>query len=76
MLTCKQERERASAKLRSELQTVAEARDAARSRCLLTYAHVCSRMLTYAEARDAARSRCLLTYAYVCSRMLTYAHVS
>jgi hypothetical protein len=34
--------------------------------CMLTYAHVCSRMLTYAHVCSR-----MLTYAHVCSRMLT-----
>ena len=52
-----------------------------RVRCLLTYAHVCSRMLAYAGicsqvARDeyAVCSR-MLTHSHVCSRMMTYDEV-
>ncbi len=51
-----------------------------RVRCMLTYAHACSRVLTYAGvcsqvARDeyAVCSR-MRTYAHECSRMLAYAH--
>jgi hypothetical protein len=51
--------------------------------CLLTYAHVCSRMLTYAHVctpnsplpQRQASVFCLLAYAQVCWRMLTYADV-
>jgi hypothetical protein len=38
--------------------------------CMLTYAHVCSRMLTYAHVCSR-----MLTHAHVCSRMPTHAHV-